>query len=374
VPRAQGVETWSDPSKVALVSALTLPFSLGWVGRSMAIVADPSLTTYADVGHVAALMPFLWAQVVAHALLVAVALGLRQRGATQVPWLLHTEVQLWCGCLSYSVYNVGALTSPLGVVVVVLPVIGYLIFPARVMHFGMVTLGIGTALGIVLPLLHVVPYAPFLAQAPFGEGAVDPRWALTFGLPAFLGGVFGVSVHARLVQQLRERQAILERLGTTDALTGLANRNAFFERLDEEVARAQRHALPLTLLMVDADHFKSINDEAGHQEGDRVLRELGTRILGALRTGDVAARYGGEELAILLPHTSEADGEVVAGRVLAVARTIEVARRSSKASLTVSIGLARLREAETGDSLVSRADGALYQSKRGGRDRATTAE
>jgi diguanylate cyclase (GGDEF)-like protein len=258
--------------------------------------------------------------------------------------------------------------------VVALPVVGYHLFPARAMHYGLVTLGAGATVGTALSVAGVLPYAPFLARPPFGGGHVEPLWVVSFGLPSLFGGLVAIVVHVQLVGRLRERQAILERLGTTDSLTGLANRAAFFQRLEEEVARAQRYALPLTLLMVDADHFKTINDAAGHQEGDRVLRELGQGILAALRTGDIAARYGGEELAILLPHTKTADAEIVANRLLTLARGIEIARRSIPSSLTVSIGMAQLRADEIGDQLVSRADAALYQSKRGGRDRSTIAE
>lgn len=100
------------------------------------------------------------------------------------------------------------------------------------------------------------------------------------------------------------RRAELEITSSTDPLTGLANRLVFFRRLDEEVSRAKRHGHALCLMMVDADHFKAINDTHGHLVGDEVLRRLGAALRDTVRIDDVAARYGDEEFAILLPHTT----------------------------------------------------------------------
>lgn len=347
-----------------------VPFATSWLVRTYLLLADPSLSTYVDRQYLPTLQPFLWAQLVGHLALVVVGLVLR-RSQRRVPWLVHLEIQLWFVCTAVSLYTTGTLTSPIIVLVVVLPIVGYLLFPPRPMHMGMATLTLGAVAGLVLPLLGVLPYAPFLAEAPFEDHVLIPFWALSFGLPTFFAAALSVGVHVRLVDQLRARQIELERLSSTDALTQLKNRATFYARLAEEVARARRHGQPLTLLMLDADHFKSINDTAGHLAGDHVLIELADKIRGALRTGDLAARYGGEEFAVLLPHTRLVEATVVAERLLAAARTIARPAREGTAHLTISVGIAELDGDEEGESLVIRADDALYRSKDAGRDRLT---
>lgn len=363
------VARWKDADKVLLCSGLTLPFALGWVLRLHHLAADPTASPYVNRGFLWFHLPFQWAQALGHLLLVLVALVLRRRPERRMPWLVHAEIHFWIVCMSISLYVVGAFTTPFAILLLALPIIGYLLFEPRQMHAGLVTMAVGSALAIVLPQLGLVPYAPFLARAPFENGHLHPAWIAAFGVPSIFVSLVVVLIHTSLVRQLRERQAELEHLSRTDVLTGLSNRTFFFERLDEEIARSRRYGQPLSVLMVDADHFKSINDTFGHSTGDEVLRVLGTRIRESLRTIDVAARYGGEEFALVLPETDLESAEVVATRLLGVARTVTFGPEEAERRLTVSIGLAELRPGETAGSLVGRADAALYQAKREGRDR-----
>ncbi len=365
-----GVEAWTDGAKVALASALMIPFAISWLVRTYLLLGDPTLSPYVERAYLPILQPFLWAQLVGHLGLASIGFVMR-RVRRRIPWLVHLEIQLWFVCTAVLLYATGTLTSPLIVLAVVLPIVGYLLFPPRAMHLGIATMTTGVVLGVALPLAGWLPYAPFLASAPFEDHVLIPFWALSFGVPTFLAAAISVGVHVRLVDQLRARQVELERLSSTDALTQLKNRATFYARLAEEVARAHRHGQPLTLLMLDADHFKSINDTAGHVAGDHVLVELADRIRSTLRTGDLAARYGGEEFAVLLPHTRLVEATTVAERLLAAARTIERPEREGVAHLTVSIGMAELGSDEDGESLVLRADDALYRSKDAGRDRLT---
>jgi two-component system cell cycle response regulator len=161
------------------------------------------------------------------------------------------------------------------------------------------------------------------------------------------------------------------RLSRTDELTGLANVRALHAALDREVERATRYHHPLALLMVDLDRFKGVNDRYGHQAGDAVLATVSRRLAGCVRDIDLVGRYGGEELAILLPET-DADGAAVAA-----ARACEVVRQTPVTAgpgvaipVTVSIGVAVLPvHAADVRSLVAAADQALYSAKRAGRDR-----
>lgn len=173
------------------------------------------------------------------------------------------------------------------------------------------------------------------------------------------------------MQELGKANAELEALATQDGLTGIKNRRAFGIRLDEEVARATRYSLPLALLLLDVDSFKSYNDTFGHPAGDEVLK-LVAQILGEnARETDMAARYGGEEFVVLLPQTDAAGAWVIAERIRRAVADYPWPDRA----VTVSMGVAHLLPVvDTGSQLIARADQALYQSKAGGRNRVSAME
>jgi diguanylate cyclase (GGDEF)-like protein len=170
-------------------------------------------------------------------------------------------------------------------------------------------------------------------------------------------------------------------LALQDELTGLANRRALEQMLADEVTRAQRHGRPLSILMADVDHFKSINDTYGHRAGDEVLRELARLLSEKLRSIDKAARYGGEELFVMMPETSLAEARQVAERVRsAVAEhTFVVDPEDDEPPiplrLTASLGVAGLPDsAKSLDALVENADRALYAAKHRGRNLVVVAD
>ncbi|MCU7886007.1 MAG: GGDEF domain-containing protein, partial [Candidatus Thiodiazotropha sp. (ex Lucinoma annulata)] len=164
--------------------------------------------------------------------------------------------------------------------------------------------------------------------------------------------------------------------GLTDPLTGLHNRRYLDRRLDEELARAGRYRQPLSCLFIDADHFKKINDNYGHQAGDSALRELANRIRSQLRASDIATRFGGEEFALLLPQTSLNEALLLAERIrLEVNSHPILLEEGSKLQLSVSIGvsetlplLGKSHYKEMGELLLENADQALYTAKANGRN------
>ncbi|MCA1696200.1 MAG: sensor domain-containing diguanylate cyclase [Actinobacteria bacterium] len=164
--------------------------------------------------------------------------------------------------------------------------------------------------------------------------------------------------NARLLEQVQQ-------MADTDALTGIANRRSFEATLHHEVARALRYGDELTLVMFDIDHFKKINDTLGHQAGDRVLAEAGAALLRGRREFDMPARYGGEEFCIILPGCTEAQSGAVAERLRQELCSIE-----AEGPITVSGGVATFPlHARSSTELIQAADDALYEAKRGGRDR-----
>lgn len=170
-----------------------------------------------------------------------------------------------------------------------------------------------------------------------------------------------------LCNQQNERQ--LRTLATTDSLTGLVNRYAFLQEAERAHSLALRSGQPLTLLMIDIDHFKQLNDRHGHAAGDRALCVFAEAAGRTLRKHDLMGRLGGEEFGVLLPGTSATDAVDAAERLrLAVAAVpVEVAQGGH--FMTVSIGLAQLLDKETVGAALVRADRALYRAKRDGRDR-----
>ena len=160
---------------------------------------------------------------------------------------------------------------------------------------------------------------------------------------------------ADLTRRLREQ-------ATYDALTGLFNRRGFDLGLDQELARVARHPRPLSMLLVDVDNLKAVNDNAGHAAGDAALRRVAAALLAVARRTDIVARLGGDEFAVLTPETDARDAAAIAARVHA-----ELSASASASKLTVSIGIAALNSAGPSSEFLRAADVALYQAKRAGR-------
>jgi diguanylate cyclase (GGDEF)-like protein len=165
-------------------------------------------------------------------------------------------------------------------------------------------------------------------------------------------------------------EAELRRLAATDELTGAANRRSFLDAASRELDRARRYALPLAAMMLDLDLFKKVNDELGHAAGDDVLRAFADAVRELIRQTDVLGRLGGEEFALLLPHTEVGGAMVLAERIRERVRDAVVDTREGPVRVTVSIGVAALDHSDLGvEDLIRRADDALYAAKRTGRDR-----
>jgi diguanylate cyclase (GGDEF)-like protein/PAS domain S-box-containing protein len=181
-------------------------------------------------------------------------------------------------------------------------------------------------------------------------------------------GLCGVSTDVTEREMLKEQ---LERQAREDHLTGLANRRYFMEHGHTELVRAQRYGEALSLLMIDVDHFKAINDSRGHKAGDSVLRRLSGIMRETLREIDIIGRIGGEEFAVMLPETGLHEAAEIAERLREnVARAEVVLEAGLPLRITISVGVATLQEKCTNlDILLNQADKALYQAKEGGRNR-----
>jgi diguanylate cyclase (GGDEF)-like protein len=188
---------------------------------------------------------------------------------------------------------------------------------------------------------------------------------------AYLAGQATLSIENVDLHETVQKQAL------TDELTGLYNVRQFHSRLDNEIDRAQRFATPLSLVMLDIDKFKSVNDTYGHQQGDRVLVEVARVLRRLSRDVDLPARYGGEEMAVVLPQTDLGGAEQQAERMRSAIEGMQIARLDGGGLLqiTASFGVASFPgEGPDKTTLIAAADAALYRAKHGGRNRVERGE
>ena len=259
------------------------------------------------------------------------------------------------------------------------------------------------AVGVVVLLTAFPPALRLIAELP--QSKLRRRWQLLSGLIAvFIVGYLAYALlfygshqearhlvaplmfllgaaFVRMVVTLTlstthdvQRLAALEHETITDALTGLRNRRFLDLRLAEEMSRAERYGQPVSVLLLDIDHFKSVNDTCGHAVGDKVLAVVARIVHDTVRKTDVAARYGGEEMAVIAPQTPLSTAVMLAERLRKNIETRAHAAVPEVAVLnrpiTVSIGVAKsAAPAESASRLLWRADSALYEAKGGGRNR-----
>jgi diguanylate cyclase (GGDEF)-like protein len=173
------------------------------------------------------------------------------------------------------------------------------------------------------------------------------------------------------IAERKELQETLERLAITDSLTGVYNRRHFFELAEREILRSTRYKRPLSIIMLDIDHFKRVNDRHGHLVGDQILSNIAGRVRGELRVNDIMGRYGGEEFAVVLPETCSPDIIHVAERLRESIASRPFHTEKGHVRITISIGLTCLMGERqiTVERLLDEADQALYEAKRRGRNR-----
>ena len=228
-------------------------------------------------------------------------------------------------------------------------------------------------LGVFI-LLFIIGYISFYLMK---QGNHYDRHEMVVPVVFFFGAIFVLLVCCLAYRTTKELKRVveLEQETITDPLTGIFNRRFLDRRLQEELLRAKRHDLELSLMLLDIDHFKKVNDTWGHQNGDIVLKHLAQLLTDTLRQIDLVARYGGEEFVILVPHTAKKEASALAERLR---RTVEQRPALITTSegiyhelrITVSIGISCLfSEEDAPCDILERADKALYQAKETGRNR-----
>ncbi len=248
--------------------------------------------------------------------------------------------------------------------------------------------GLGSLLLVVLVVTALSPPARLAASTLGLLLAVALATLAGDGAPSYFyfavamlvgGGAVAATLLCRMSSRSDLRafrlEATLERLASTDMLSGALNRHAFDGRARTELGRAARHRLPLSLLLLDIDHFKRVNDTYGHPAGDEAIRMLAERTRALLRQTDLFARLGGEEFAVLAPHTDLEAAAQFAERLREEIASLRIPLEDGRPlAVTVSVGVATWNgRGETLEALLSRADRALYGAKHGGRNQVHSA-
>ncbi|MEX1221270.1 MAG: GGDEF domain-containing protein [Idiomarina sp.] len=211
---------------------------------------------------------------------------------------------------------------------------------------------------IIIPII----YSSFVVSSWFALSFTHSwRFAVSQAMILVLGGTFVV-----LLQRL---QKSMTELVITDPLTGIYNRNRVTHTLIENIQLKERYKRPASLIMIDLDHFKSLNDEHGHLFGDQMLKQTAKRLLGAIRATDTVFRVGGEEFLVVLPSTTSHDANVAAEKLITVIGSRPFAGKGATVSITASAGVAELQSGQSWSQWLSRADRALFEAKNNGRNK-----
>jgi diguanylate cyclase (GGDEF)-like protein len=230
-----------------------------------------------------------------------------------------------------------------------------------------------TTSSVVMSWLVILVYDR-VATAFGSTGASGTTWVIGTITPLVVAPVVS-AYFVHLMQELRNARDLTRTFSITDVLTGVFNRRHFMAQVETEFAKAKRYKLAMSVIMLDIDHFKSVNDKHGHSAGDDVLVGVSSMIAKCLRDADVLARYGGEEFIVLLPQTDGHEAMVVAERIRQEVETLEVLPEvGPRIAVTASLGVAAIREdTDTLATILKHADAALYQVKTSGRNQSALA-
>ncbi len=348
--------------KGLLVVLMLLPGVFFFAAVRIGLGGWPTLPAHADpvidrvLACVAATGVVLWLA------LLVVGLILR-RPRPESPVYVYAVTVAYALTIATFVYLTGSFRAPGWLLYLGGAVLGLVFFGRRV-----TLVGIATFFASWAALVLVGHHGGFgvLDAATYALPSADAGWSWRTGISSVVFASLNLAICAWIISLWRAREAQLERLSTTDALTGLLNRRRLMERFELELERAAHRNRPLACVIADLDHFKKINDERGHLAGDRVLEMVSAAILASVRRGDVVARYGGEEFVIILPNADRAGASEVVERCRQRIESVRLGSITVTASMGISI---HPQDGATIDELLSRADKALYRAKEAGRNR-----
>ena len=288
----------------------------------------------------------------------------------------------YMGCLFFGLthvyygYCVGLMSLPVGVVLVGTPVVGFIFLDL----WAVATAFVASLLLVVVlstaTLMEQLPYAPLLQNLYRADGQMEAIWVISYSILASPHLFFIFTLAYYVLQRWRVREQQVVALSRTDSLTGLINRRHIVELLSIEKTECESLKLPLSVVMVDLDHFKKINDGWGHDVGDRALIAAAAALRSAVRQNDHVGRYGGEEFLVVLPGLDATQARMLAERIrTTIAATVLELPNNQCLSLSASLGMSCVAVADevTVEHLIKQADLALYRAKDSGRDQLVVA-
>ena len=211
---------------------------------------------------------------------------------------------------------------------------------------------------------------PFKPESSIGSRFENMQQSCTMGpLRSEDNSISGIFLTVQDVTELATYEQKLIELNTKDALTGVYNRRYMETKLKEEFDRHSRYQRPLSILMIDIDFFKKVNDTYGHQGGDLVLKAVASSVMTHIRKTDTFARYGGEEFCCMLPETAPEAAEIVAENIRRQIEAMTNEFEGKTIKVTISLGISNITDGDSIDSMIKRADDALYEAKHSGRNR-----
>ncbi len=238
----------------------------------------------------------------------------------------------------------------------------------------LVIIACALALGKIMTMIELIIIAAcyiYMAYVSYPADGIAPQ-TLTMLMAKFSPFLLVAYVTSMLASDINSANRQIARLSQTDELTGLLNMRAFNLILEKETIRATRHRQAFTIVMIDVDNLKTVNDQYGHQAGSRLLKVIAGSMLDCVRTSDVLARYGGDEFVILMTQTSTEHARMVAERIRAAIHNTSFDTHGNRVATTVSIGIASFPDSvATASAVFEKADVALYKSKHEGRNRIT---
>jgi len=347
--------------QVTLVT-LTLIFGLQW----LAVSHEASRALF----HPAWLMPSLWAQALLIAWLSLMGALAWHRRHDSAPMPLLVQGTVVPGVLGVVLLSLayGLKDTPIGIALLAEVFLARALFTLGTLRWAFLLGLLAVILAEVGQAMGVLAYAPMLSAPIYRGVELQPWWALWVRVVFMAAGLMFSAGLFLLATILTRHRKALETLVRTDMLTGLANRREFMTRLERESHRQARGGRPLSIVMLDVDHFKRVNDTFGHPAGDQVLAQVGAILRAHTRDQvDTAARYGGEEFVLLLPETDLSGAQHVAEKISARLRAHPFMADGQPFTVTQSVGIAQVVEGDTALALKV-ADRNLYQAKRDGRD------
>lgn len=366
---------WSSANKAFFILLVTglIYFAYSLWGR--AILGQPETASLIDRAWLATTLMWLDNILLITLALLCLVLLVRPFHSDSI-WLEHLAAQFYSLSLSLIGYFTGTLAISTGVVLAGAPVFGFM-FLRRCPVFAALGVALALQAGLTLAQVRgVLPYAPMVKSLTTESGALSGFWVCTFYLFALPHFILLTTLSYFILTRWRQREEETRLLSMTDSLTGLFNRRAILAHLRREMEHCHTHRMALSILMVDLDRFKLLNDTWGHQVGDKALITAADTLRLGLRQSDQIGRYGGEEFLVVLSGADCAGAMILAERLRTALEEIELyAPDNTRLELTGSFGVYCADTTEEADSaeMLRLADAALYEAKARGRNQVVTA-